>query len=50
MLRMYPYENTMTGQEEWIVEDTVLNRDVKTFAWFFPKARATLYIKTHRGA
>jgi hypothetical protein len=50
MLRAYPHENTTTGQHEWVVEDTVTERDVKTFVWPFPKARAALYVATHKGA
>lgn len=49
-LRAYEYDNPMTGQSEWVVEDTVLKRDVKTFSWPFAERRAKLYARTHTGA
>jgi hypothetical protein len=50
VLRAYPYENPMTGQSEWVVEDTVTARDVKTFGWPLARLRARRYVKTHEGA
>lgn len=38
--RIYPYDNTMTGQTEWVVEDTETNRDVASFPY---KWLANLY-------
>lgn len=49
MLKIYPYENPMTGLHEWVVEDTVAHRDVKTFVGPLALLRALLYVTTHRG-
>lgn len=48
-LRVYEYDNTMTGLGEWVVEDTETLRDVKTFWGPFAKLRARLYVWRHRG-
>lgn len=45
-----PYENSMTGLKEWVVTDTVAERDVKRFVGPFAQLRARLYVRLHDGA